>query len=59
MNVSQLSLNALRTFEAAARNLSLTRAGLELHVTQAAVSHQVKTLEDIWERPCSAGCPGA
>lgn len=47
MNVSQLPLNALRAFEAAARNLSLTRAGLELHVTQAAVSHQVKALEDI------------
>jgi len=44
-------LNALRAFEAAARNLSLTRAGLELHVTQAAVSHQVKTLEDILGTP--------
>ena len=51
MNVSQLPLNALRAFEAAARNLSLTRAGLELHVTQAAVSHQVKTLEDILGAP--------
>ena len=51
MNLSQLPLNALRAFEAAARNLSLTRAGLELHVTQAAVSHQVKTLEDILGTP--------
>ena len=40
-----LPLNALRAFEAAARHLSFTRAGLELRVTQAAVSHQVKALE--------------
>jgi len=39
------SLNALRAFEAAARNLSFTRAAHELNVTQAAVSHQVKALE--------------
>ncbi|HEY5701165.1 MAG TPA: transcriptional regulator GcvA, partial [Gammaproteobacteria bacterium] len=39
-------LNALRAFEAAARHLSFTRAAAELHVTQAAVSHQVKSLED-------------
>ncbi len=39
-------LNALRTFEAAARHLSFTRAASELHVTQAAVSHQIKGLED-------------
>jgi LysR family glycine cleavage system transcriptional activator len=38
-------LNALRAFEAAARHLSLTRAAEELHVTPAAVSHQVKGLE--------------
>jgi DNA-binding transcriptional LysR family regulator len=40
-----LPLNGLRAFEAAARHLSFTRAADELHVTQAAVSHQVKTLE--------------
>lgn len=39
-------LNALRAFEAAARHLSFTRAADELFVTQAAVSHQVKALED-------------
>ena len=39
-------LNALRTFEAAARRLSFTEAAGELHVTQAAVSHQIRTLED-------------
>lgn len=38
-------LNALRAFEAAGRYLSLTRAAEELHVTPAAVSHQVKGLE--------------
>lgn len=39
-------LNSLRAFEAAARHLSFTRAAEELHVTPAAVSQQVKTLED-------------
>jgi LysR family glycine cleavage system transcriptional activator len=40
------SLNALRAFEAAARHESFTRAAGELNVTQGAVSHQVKALED-------------
>lgn len=40
------SLNALRAFEAAARYLSFTRAAHELHVTQAAVSQQVRALEE-------------
>lgn len=39
-------LNALRAFEAAARHLSFTLAANELNVTPAAVSHQVKALED-------------
>lgn len=39
-------LNALKAFEAAARHLSFTRAADELYVTQAAVSHQVKALEE-------------
>ena len=39
------SLNALRAFETAARHLSLTRAADELHVTPAAISHQIKALE--------------
>lgn len=38
-------LNALRAFEAAARLKNLSRAGDELCVTHAAVSHQVKQLE--------------
>ncbi len=39
-------LNALRAFEAAARLLSFTRAAAELAVTQAAISHQIKSLEE-------------
>ena len=38
-------LNALKAFEAAARNESFTRAADELCVTQGAVSQQVKALE--------------
>lgn len=41
-----LPLNAFRAFEASARHLSFTRAAIELCVTQAAVSHQVKLLEE-------------
>ena len=47
MDISQLPLNALRVFEASARHCSFTRAGLELRVTQTAISHQVKALEDV------------
>jgi LysR family glycine cleavage system transcriptional activator len=39
-------LNGLKAFEAAARSESFTRAAKELNVTQGAVSHQVKALED-------------
>ncbi len=46
-HVSRLpSLNALRCFEAAARSGSFSRAAEELNVTQSAVSHQVRQLED-------------
>lgn len=41
-----LPLNNLRAFEAAARHLSFTNAAIELRVTPAALSHQVKALED-------------
>ncbi|MBM6596288.1 LysR substrate-binding domain-containing protein [Microvirga pudoricolor] len=39
-------LNALRAFEASARLSSMSRAAAELHVTQAAVSKQIRTLEE-------------
>ena len=41
-----LPLNALRAFEAAGRHLSFSKAADELHVTPAAVGHQIKQLED-------------
>ena len=40
------SLTSLRAFEAAGRHLSFTKAAAELTVTQAAISHQVKALEE-------------
>ncbi|MFZ4289217.1 LysR substrate-binding domain-containing protein [Variovorax sp. HJSM1_2] len=40
-----LPLNALRAFEVSARHLSFTRAAVELHLTQTAVSQHVKNLE--------------
>ncbi len=39
-------LNSLKAFEAAARNLSVKRAAVELNVTSAAVSHQIRALEE-------------
>ena len=39
-------LNALRSFEVAARHLSFTKAAAELHVTHSAISHQIKALEE-------------
>ncbi|MCJ8298994.1 MAG: LysR family transcriptional regulator, partial [Pseudomonadales bacterium] len=41
------SINALRSFQLSARCLSFTQAARELHVTQGAVSHQVKALEEL------------
>ncbi|MBB4126803.1 LysR family transcriptional regulator of beta-lactamase [Xanthomonas translucens] len=41
-----VSLNALKAFESAARHLSFTLAAEELSVTPAAISHQVKSLEE-------------
>jgi len=43
---SDIPLNALRAFEASARHLNFTRAGMELFVSQAAVSQQVRLLEE-------------
>jgi LysR family glycine cleavage system transcriptional activator len=39
-------LRALKAFESSARHLSFTKAAEELFVTQAAISHQIKSLED-------------
>src|SRR4030088_3842743 len=39
------SLNGLRAFEAAARHLSFTNAASERDVTQTAISHQIRRLE--------------
>ncbi|MDB5358712.1 MAG: gcvA 10 [Rhodospirillales bacterium] len=45
------SLTALKAFEAAARHQSFTRAADELFVTQAAVSRQIRELEEALGRP--------
>jgi LysR family glycine cleavage system transcriptional activator len=39
-------LNALKVFECATRHMSFTETANELHISQSAVSHQIKTLED-------------
>jgi hypothetical protein len=39
-------LSAIRCFEAAARHQSFTRAAGELGITQAAMSYQIKLLEE-------------
>ncbi len=47
MNMSSLPpLNAMKAFEAVARHLSFTKAAEELGMTQAAVSYQIKVLEE-------------
>jgi LysR family glycine cleavage system transcriptional activator len=40
------SLDTLRVFAVAARHLSFTKAASELHLTQSAISHRVRALED-------------
>ena len=51
-------LNALRAFEAAGRHLSFKDAAEELNVTPAAVSQQVKRLEEFLARSQPAGLVG-
>jgi len=46
MSIRLPPLNALRAFEAAARHLSFKLAASELNVTPAALSHQVRNLEE-------------
>jgi LysR family glycine cleavage system transcriptional activator len=45
MNSPLPPLSALRAFEAAARHMSFSKAADELHVTPAAISHQIHALE--------------
>src|SRR5262250_554404 len=40
------SLDTLRVFSIAARHLSFTKAADELHLTQSAISHRVRALEE-------------
>ncbi|MDN3556202.1 transcriptional regulator GcvA [Halomonas maura] len=55
MKISPLPpLNSLVAFEAAARHLSFTQAADELHVTQGAISRQVRSLEDYLGKPLFA-----
>lgn len=44
--LTPLVLHAVKYFDAAARNLSFTRAAEELHVTQGAISQQIRGLEE-------------
>lgn len=48
---ARLPLNALRVFEAVATRLSFAEAAEALHVTPAAVSQQIKSLEDYLRTP--------
>ena len=48
MSVRYPPISALRALEAAARHLSYTRAAEELFVTQSAISHQIKHIEELW-----------
>ncbi len=42
-------ITALRALESAARHLNFTRAAEELHVTQSAISHQIRHVEALWQ----------
>ena len=52
-------LNALRAFEASARHRSFSRAAEELNVTPAAVSHQIKGLEEFLQERLFRRAKGA
>lgn len=51
MKRGRLPLTALRSFEAAGRHLSFSRAAEELFVTQAAISRQIRELETFLQQP--------
>ena len=48
MSIRFPPMSALRALEAAARHFSYSRAAEELHVTQSAISHQIRHLEQLW-----------
>ena len=48
MAIRYPSMSALRALEAAARHLSYTRAAEDLFVTQSAISHQIRHIEELW-----------
>lgn len=54
MKRSRLPLTALRSFEAAGRLMSFTRAANELNISQAAISRQVRELEALLDQPLFA-----
>ncbi|WP_109578465.1 LysR substrate-binding domain-containing protein [Aminobacter sp. AP02] len=56
MNRGRLPLTALRSFEAAGRHLSFSRAAEELFVTQAAISRQIRELETFLRLPLFVRC---
>jgi LysR family transcriptional regulator, glycine cleavage system transcriptional activator len=49
MRHHQAPVAAMRALEVAARHLSFTRAAEELNITQSAVSHQIRHLEELWD----------
>ncbi len=51
MNQRLPPLSTLRAFKVAAQTLSFTETANELHVTQAAISHQIKSLEQFLSKP--------
>ena len=51
MKRGRLPLTALRSFEAAGRLLSFSRAAEELYVSQAAISRQIRELEELIGKP--------
>ncbi|WP_292404924.1 LysR family transcriptional regulator, partial [Mesorhizobium sp.] len=51
MKRGRLPLTALRSFEAAGRHLSFSRAAEELYVSQAAISRQIRELETFLRQP--------
>ena len=44
--IATMNLNQVKTFESVARHLNMTRAAEELHVSQSAVSQQIRLLEE-------------